>query len=337
MTRRVDVVVIGCGVMGAATARALARAGEEVVVFERFTIPHARGSSHGSARVFRMSYPDPTYVRMMREALPLWRELEDERGEQLLAVTGALNVGARAGELEPSFVAAGVPFEWLDAAESARRFPAVAPAAGLFDPTAGIVAAEQAWLALVSSARAHGAEVVENARASVAVTGGEPVVTVGGEEVRARRVVVTAGPWLGELLPQRSAAVRTTRETVTYYDVGTLDGVPVILDWDDPFVYALPTPAGTLKAGLHHGGPEADPEEDAAPAAATTAVTDGWVRARLGTARRVAEETCFYTTTPDEAFILERDGPVVVGSPCSGHGFKFAPLIGARLAALART
>jgi sarcosine oxidase len=327
--RRVDVAIVGGGVMGCATAWALARRGRSVVVFEQYEIGHARGSSHGSARIFRESYTDPQYVQMMRDALPLWRALEDEAGEQLLSVTGAINVGT----LEPlvdAMAAAGSAFEVLP--DASARFPDVAAVPAVFDPTAGVVHAERAWRAFAARAVAIGAEIIQNTRAQPRVM--EDAVRIA--DVEAGTCVITAGAWVGDLVPD--IAVHTTSETVSYFDVGGAHDLPVILDWSEPLVYAVPETEGWLyKLGRHHAGPAAHPDDARTPDRSVWKHDHQWLARHLPerAPSGVHQETCMYTTTADESFILERRGNVVIGSPCSGHAFKFAPLIGERIADLA--
>ncbi|MCA1830981.1 MAG: FAD-dependent oxidoreductase, partial [Actinobacteria bacterium] len=313
--KRTDVAIIGGGVMGCATAWALARAGREVVLFEQFDIGHARGSSHGSARIFRESYTDPAYVRMMREAIPLWRELEDEAGEQLLAVTGALNLGD-VEPLERAMAEAGSPFEILEGAELTGRFPNVdAGERAIFDPTAGVVFAERAWRAFAAAARAHGATIVQNARATFTVHDDRVDVN----EIKASCVVLACGPWIADLMPD--LPVRTTRETVCYYDAAEL---PVLIEWDRPLVYGLPTPDGIYKAGRHIAGTAVHPGSATTHDEDSARMVDDWMSSRVQSraVRRIGAETCMYTNTEDECFIVRREGRVVVGSTCSGHGFK---------------
>lgn len=334
-------MVVGAGVMGSATAWALAGAGHEVVLVERFRVGHRHGSSHGAARIFRLSYPDPAYVGMMQEAIPLWRRLEEETGETLLTVTGGLDGGVGLERNAAAMEARGVAFERLDGAEVAARFPALAAdrrEAFLYQSEGGIVSAEAAWRAFVASAVARGAEVAEEARV-LAVRPDDEGVEIDTEEggYRARAAVVTAGAWARELLAPAGVdlAVRPTRETVAYFRID--EPVPTMLEWAEGFAYALPNPGHGLKAGEHGIGPEIDPDVKGGPDEASVARLASWIRRRYPAADPEPHlvETCLYTNTADESFILERHGRLVVGSPCSGHGFKFAPLIGERLAALA--
>ncbi len=317
--------------MGLATARALARAGRDVVLCEQFEVGHNRGSSHGGSRIIRLSYPDERWVRLAQEAYPLWRELEAECGRELLDQPGTLDLGGWQANRD-ALAACGAPFEVLDAAEIERRFPIRIEAGrtGLFQADGGIVFADLAVQALLASAATAGADIREQLRVDPIEEDGDGVVAGG---VRARVAIVTAGAWAPALV---GVDATPTRETVSYFSFE--DPVPSTNDYGDGAVvgYALAAPGAGLKAGLHQTGPAIDPDERGEPDPTIAERTAAWVERRfLGTGPAVKVETCLYTTRPNDEFILERRGRVVVGSPCSGHGFKFAPLIGKRLAALA--
>jgi sarcosine oxidase len=340
--RQTEIAVVGAGVMGSATAWALAGAGREVVLLERFRVGHRHGSSHGAARIFRLSYPDAMYIGMMQEALPLWRRLEEETGETILTVTGGLDGGVGLDRNVAAMEARGVPFERLDGTEVAARFPALAADRDepfLFQPEGGTVGADVAWRAFVASALARGAELAEETRV-LAIRPGDDGVEIDTDAggYRARAAVITAGAWARDLLAPAGydLPVRPTRETVAYFHLD--QPVPTLLEWADGFAYALPSPGQGLKAGEHGIGPVIDPDEEGGPDRASVARLGSWIRRRYPAADPQPHlvETCLYTNTSDESFVLERRGRLVVGSPCSGHGFKFAPLIGERLAALAR-
>jgi sarcosine oxidase len=338
-----EVVVVGAGVMGLATAHALALAGRDVVVLERFEVGHDRGSSHGSSRIFRLSYPDAGWVRLCQEALPLWLQLEAEAGETLLERRGTVDLG----DWEPNRTAlaqAGAAHALLGADELRRRFGLNAGAGerALWQPDGGIVHAERAQRALAAGAAGHGALLVEGARVESLAPAPDGVAVDAGESgsYTARAVVVTAGAWASELLTPLGIELRVsvTRETVSYYghDAGEepLPSVIEIANAQEP-AYALAAPGVGVKAGLHHTGAAAAPDDPGAPDGAIAARTAAWVERRFAEATPLGRaETCLYTTTEDEGFVLERHGRVVVGSPCSGHGFKFAPVIGRRLAEL---
>jgi sarcosine oxidase len=321
-----EVVVVGAGVMGLAAARALVQAGRDVVVCEQFELGHDRGSSHGGSRIVRLSYPEERWVRLAQASYPLWRELEAESGTTLFDLHGTLDLG----EWEPNrdaLAALGVPFEVLDAAEIERRFSIRADPGshGLFQEDGGVVFADKAQGAL-----AAGLEIREAHRVDAVEVDGDGV-TAGG--IRARAAVVTAGAWAPRLA--RVDATPTV-ETVSYFDYGR--PLPSVIDTTIGVRsgYALSSPDGSLKSGLHQAGRPADPDEVNPPDRELAARTAAWVERRFGLTEPATRiETCLYTIREGDEFLLERRGRIVVGSPCSGHGFKFAPLIGQRLAELA--
>lgn len=326
-----EVVVIGAGVMGLATARALAHAGRSVVLCEQFEVGHRHGSSHGTSRIVRLSYPDERWVRLAQESYPLWRELESECGQALLVQPGTLDLGDWRANRD-ALAACGAPFEVLEGAEIARRFPIRAgrDGSGLFQPDGGIILADLALQGLLASAAAAGVHVREHLRVDSVAEDGQGVLAGG---VRAQVAVVTAGAWAPALA---GVDATPTRETTSYFSFE--EPVPSVTDGTAGAVmgYALAAPGVGLKAGLHQTGPTADPDEPGAPDGGIAERTAAWVERRFPNAGPVVRaETCLYTTRPNDEFVLGRTGRIVVGSPCSGHGFKFAPLVGKRLAALA--
>jgi sarcosine oxidase len=326
-----EVAVVGAGVMGLATGRALARAGHDVVVLEQFALGHDLGSSHGSARIIRLSYPDTMWVRLAQEAYPHWRELEGEFGRALLDLRGTLDLGDWAPNRD-ALAVCGAPFEVLDAAEIGRRFPIrlESGVSGLFQADGGVVFADFAVEALTVSGAAAGMQIREHHPVDAIEEDGVGVV-VGG--IRAKVAVITAGAWAPAL-----AGVDATpmRETVSYFELD--EPVPSVVDTTAGarLGYALMSPVARLKAGLHHSGRAVDPDERGAADPEVVARTAEWVAHRFrSVGEAVHAETCLYTNRENDEFLLERRGRVVVGSACSGHGFKFAPVVGERLAALA--
>jgi sarcosine oxidase len=323
----VDVAIIGAGVMGLATARALSRAGRHVVVYEQFEPGHTRGSSHGRSRIFRLAYAEPEWVRLAQEALTGWRELENEAGEQLLELDGLIEIVTDLGQSSAAALeACGVVWQRLDRDEVERRFPLRVPRGsfGVLQPEAGIVRADRALAAFARG---------------IDVRYGAPVASPA--DLDAACVVVTAGAWVNDLI-EPPLPVRLTRETVCYFRPADSRPVPAFVSFGPRTggicFYALADPVHGIKAAVHHGGPTViNPRGPGEPDTALVDAITGWVaeHALLADPRPVETQTCLYTTTANEAFILERRGRVIVGSACSGHGFKFAPAIGARLAALA--
>jgi sarcosine oxidase len=322
-------VVVGAGIMGSATAHALARQGRDVLLVEQFEVGHVHGSSHGRSRIVRLAYPELEFVELAKEAFAGWRELEREAGVELLELNGLLELVESTGQSSASALdAAGASYELLDPESARGRWPVGVPNGWtvLFQPEAGIVRADTAHRAFVDRAVANEARLEENTRIRSL------------DEIDANAVVVTAGAWVREFFPD--LPVRVTRETVAYF---RRDGQPLpsVVQLDPATrghaMYSLHDPVHGLKAGAHHAGVEVSPDEPGEADAALVERISQWVARTYPDAdpEPVAAETCLYTTTPDEHFILERRGKVVIGSPCSGHGFKFAPAIGNRLAALA--
>ena len=339
--------MVGAGVMGAAAAWRLAREGRDVVLLEQFQVGHDHGSSHGSARVFRFSYDDARYVGMAMEALPLWRRLEDDCHQHLLTVTGGFDLGSpeRLDAHERALDARAAIWDLVDGGEVSRRFPGVAPPRGskvLFQPDAGVLAADLAVRAFVNAAVSRGAELRERTRVTALRPGRSGVeVATRGDVVHANVVVVTAGAWARPLLAGASIdlPVRPSRETVAYFPVDPGMVLPVFVEWiDGPGpLYALSTPGQGLKTGWHHSGSDTSPDDRGRVDLRIVERMSRWVAERFPGANPTPHhaETCIYTNTADDHLILERKGSVVVGSACSGHGFKFAPLVGERLARLA--
>jgi sarcosine oxidase len=310
-------------VMGLAAAAALARRGQSVDVYEQFELDHARGSSHGRSRIFRLSYPDAEWVRLAQEALPAWRELERSTGEELLVLDGLLELGETS---EAALDACGVAWEAIEPDEVAQRFGVRAEERALLQPEAGYVRADRARHAFLAR---RGFDVHE--RSEVRSLG----------DVDAEVVVVTAGSWAAGLLEPEGIElpVVATRETVAYFRLEQ-ERIPALIEYGrgpGHSMYALRDPQHGLKAGAHMSGRPVDPGQPSEPDDEVVAAVAAWVAERFPAAdpEPVALDTCLYTSTDDERFILERHGRIVVGSACSGHGFKFAPAIGERLAALA--
>jgi len=324
-----EVTVVGAGVVGLATAYELARAGHDVVVYEQFEVGHDRGSSHGRSRIFRLAYAEADWVRLAQEAFEGWRRWEQESGEQLLELHGLIEIVRDLSESSASTLErCGVQWEQLEADEVERRFPVCVPrgSVAMFQPEAGIARAD-----LTLAFLAGALDVRERTPAQRLA------------EVDADVVVCAAGSWARELLAADGIElpVRVTRETVAYFRLSDPRPVPSVVLFKPERhlhdMYALADPEFGLKVGVHHAGPEVGPGGVGGPDPDLVARMEDWVGEvfPLCAPHAVHAETCLYTTTGDERFVLERHGRIVVGSACSGHAFKFAPAVGSRLAQLA--
>ncbi|KJC64009.1 FAD-dependent oxidoreductase [Agreia bicolorata] len=367
MVTRADVVVVGGGAMGSAAAWQLARRGREVTLLERFGPGHTHGASHGASRNFNLSYGDDTYLSLLREALPLWRELEAESGVSVLDQVGLANHGAN-----PAFDAVasalhtyGFEASFLTPEEAGSRWPGIRfDTRVLFMPQAGRLNADAAVSALQRAAASHGAIVRHHSRvAAIRVVSADsvlvdvqPVDAVSGEPsaaietLDARRVVVTLGAWTTKLVGSSVALPQlvVSQEQPAHFAVrdATLswpgfNHAPNPLDPSYDYwysgVYGMFTPGQGVKAGWHGTGAVVDPD-------ARTFVSEP---AQLAALQRYAREwlpgadpdsfveiSCTYTTSPDSNFVVDSAGPLVVGAGFSGHGFKFTPAIGRVLADL---
>jgi sarcosine oxidase len=355
-----DLAVIGLGVMGSAALAAMACRGGHVVGIDRFTPGHDRGSSHGATRVIRLGYFEhPSYVPLVRAAYPLWRELEAESGAPLLTVTGILEMGAAGSDLVAGTLRSarlhGLPHEVLDAAGMMKRFPAFRlpdDFIGVFQPDGGVLQAEPAVAAFQWVACQAGADLrMEERVLGVAPEGDGVRVTTERGEVRAGCAIVAAGPWLKTLLPQLAVPLRVTRQVLAWFapvrhaHQFAADCFPVfLLQNQDGLFYGFPADNTGVKIAKHHHLDEtADPDDcSRTVSAADETVIRSVLKAHVPDADGplVVARTCLYTMTPDGDFILDRmpgRPQIIVASPCSGHGFKFAPLIGEILADLATT
>jgi sarcosine oxidase len=323
----VKAAVVGAGVMGLATTRALAQRGHDVVLYEQFELGHTRGSSHGASRIFRLSYPEAEWVELAQRAYVLWRELEAESGTTLLELEGLVDAER---DVEPRLAALrerGVPHEELTGAEVRDRFGLAYDEQEriVFTADAGIARADRTVRALADGARAAGAEIRDRS----------PVERL--DDVDAEVVVVTAGGWAPRLLADAGIelAAEPSRETVAYFALREETVLPSVIDSLEPNeYYALRAPGVGLKAGWHHSGRPTDPDDDGEVDDEVVEQVSQWVARRFPRAdpTPLSAETCIYTNTVDTSFVCETRGRIVVGSACSGHGFKFAPAVGELLA-----
>jgi sarcosine oxidase len=355
-----DVVVCGLGATGSAALYQLARRGVRVLGLERFAPGHERGSSHGETRIIRLGYFEhPSYVPLVRSAYAKWREIEMAAGRQLLHVTGVAEIGPPDGVLVAGTLASmqrhGLRHEILGAPELMRRFPAFRlppDFVGAVQPDGGFLEAEPSIEAMVGLARAQGAEIRSGETiAAIAPAAGRVRIATDRGTVEAGAAIVALGPWVKALLPDLPAPIRVTRQVMAWFE--PLDPAPLaggrlpvfLIESRHGIHYGFPPSRSPLiKVARHH---HRDQNVDADAYDRTVSAEDEMlIRAAIAehlpaaNGRLIKAKTCLYTVTPDGDFIIDRlrDVPqIVVASPCSGHGFKFAPAIGDILADLATT
>jgi sarcosine oxidase len=352
-----DVVVIGLGAMGSAAVYRLARRGRRVIGIERFRPGHEHGSSHGATRIIRLGYYEhPSYVPLLRRAHDLWRELETAAGRPLLQITGIAEIGPADGKLVAGTLAAArthdLPHAVLAAPEFMRRFPAFripADCVGVLQPDGGILGAERAILAQHELAEAAGAELrTDETVTAIEPRGGGVQVKTDRSTVEAGSAIIAAGPWTTRLLPDLAAPLRVTRQVMAWFQphepmLFAPEKFPVfMIETARGIHYGFPLDnAGVKFAKHHHADETVDPDAcDRSVSAGDEALIRPVLAECLPGAngRLVRAKTCLYTMTPDGDFVIDRlpGAPqIVVASACSGHGFKFAPVIGEILADLA--
>jgi sarcosine oxidase len=356
MNQTFDAIILGLGGMGSAAACHLAARGQRVLGLDRFTPPHDHGSSHGQSRVIRQAYyEDPAYVPLLLRAYELWRQLERDSGKSLLTITGGLMLGTRdSGVVAGSLRSArehGLPHEMLDAAEIRSRFPQFTPepdTVALFEKNAGALRPEEAVRAHLDLAARSGAILRFNEEVTHwEISGGTVRVTTARGNYEAGQLVVAAGPWLGKLLPDLALPLRVERQVQFWFEPGAgiesflPDRFPIWI-WetkDGAHPYGLPAldgASGGVKISLHHGGknPICTPDTiDRTVSEEEIALARQSIATRLPALndRFLRAASCMYTNTPDEHFIIDRHpehSQVLIISPCSGHGFKFCPVVG---------
>jgi sarcosine oxidase len=358
-----DVIVVGLGGMGSAAAAHAAARGRRVLGLEQFQPAHDRGSSHGRSRVIRLAYFEhPAYVPLLRRAYELWRELEARTGRRLLMMTGGLMIGAPDSDVVSGSLRSarqyGIPHEVLDAADIRRRFPPLTPETGqiaFYETEAGVIFPEEAIRAHLDVAAANDADLRFDERVEdwrVRSDGPVEVVT-SRSRYEAARLIIAPGPWAPRLFRSPRLPLEVERQVLYWFEPagGASAFAPgrfPIYIWDvgdGVLFYGFPADGeGHAKVAFHRSAgtrrctPESiersvSREEEQAMRRALQPCLPALA---AGTLARTM--TCMYTLTPDHHFVIgshPEESSVLIASPCSGHGYKFASVIGEILADLA--
>ena len=353
-----DVIVIGVGGMGSATVYELASRGLRVLGLERFDIPNDMGSSHGVNRIIRMAYfEDPSYVPLLRRSYERWRELESASGEQLLHITGSVDVGPEHGEVVAgslqSCIEHDLTHEALTSAELTARFPGFQfpeDWMGVYQPDGGFVMSERSIVSHVFGALERGAEV--RAREAVVEwqsTGGRVVVQTTRGSYEAGALVITGGAWAGPLLPSLHHLVVPERQVLGWFqplDVAHFlpGSCPVVIgDFEEGAYYCIPVfGIPGFKIGRFHHLNEVTTAEDLNRECSDE--DEAVLRQALAryfpgaNGPTLSLKACMFTNTPDGHFIIDAapgSPNVFVAAGFSGHGFKFCSVVGEIMADLA--
>jgi sarcosine oxidase len=353
-----DVILAGLGAMGSATAFHLAgRKGLRVLALDRHHPPHTLGSTHGGTRIIReTSFEHPRYVPLVRRAYQCWRSIEAATGRPLLTITGGVFIGAPAGPFvaksKESADIHGVPYEMLAPAEIRRRFPTFRPeegTVGFFEPGAGILGPETCVQACLDYARAGGVDVKFDEPVEHWEVDGEGVtVTTPRGRYSAAKLLLATGPWMLDTLRRVGVAVTAERIVMHWFapapDPRAFDAArcPLAL-WEfgpNAAFASFPIEGGEIKTTIHHGGEPTTPDtvrRDVGPdeIASMRAMLERFLPDANGAHRRSA--VCLYTNVAGGDFLIDvhpEHRQVLLASPCSGFGFKFASAIGELLAGL---
>ena len=359
MSERCDVAVVGIGATGSAVLHELATRGVDVIGIEQFDPGHDHGSSHGESRILRLSYFEhPSYVPLLVEARQRWMALDrDSTGEKLFVETGCLEIGPPNAELVRRSLDASrrhhLEIFELTGGEIERQFPAFRVPRdwfGIFQPHGGFLRPEMAIRRHVDLALRHGARLMTKTRLQrlESLAGGVRLVLPDGD-LMAGTVVVTAGAWTKQLVPESRIPLTISRQVVGWFEprntpLFEVGRFPVfLLATAQDAYYGFPNIGSGFKIASHVVGPSLD----AAEALRQNAGAEDERRLRIplgqylpdADGRCLRMQTCMYTNTPDGHFLLDRaahDARIVIGSACSGHGFKFAPVLGDILADMAQ-
>jgi sarcosine oxidase len=356
---RFDVVIVGLGAMGSAAAFHLARRGAKILGLDQFSPPHTNGSSHGETRVIREAYFEhPSYVPLVQRAYSLWEQLESESGEELYRKTGGLMLGAADSTVVRGSICSArehrLPHEILDSGAIRSRFPGLNPGPAMqavLEPRAGILFPEKCVAAHLRLAAASGAAIRTNEKA-VRWDQQKEGIKVGTDRGTyfAKKLILAAGPWLRELVQGFCSDFLIERQVLLWFQATdpclfTPDCFPIHLWEYEPgkMFYGFPDLGTGVKVAFHHQG------DSTTPATVDRNVARRDIDSMRALLRRflpcangefLRGTVCLYTNTPDGHFLIDTlpGAPnVLVASPCSGHGFKFASAVGEVLAEIVLT
>lgn len=354
-----DCIVLGTGGIGSAALLSAAKKGWNVLGIDQFGPAHNRGSSHGQTRMIRTAYFEhPNYVPIVQRAFEKWDELQKSAGVQLIRRTGLLQVGYEDGVVIPGVLKSandfGLPIERLSPQQIQERFPLIKPNddhLGIFEEQAGVLFVEKCVAAMIKLAKAEGAKYLANSKVLGWAVDSDGAIRVqtAGEEFCTRRLIIAAGAWSAGLLGQLELPLRLMRKQQQWFQSDRVEGhvetgFPCFFveteerDW----FYGMPAIDKLgMKIAEHTGGQDLASADELETELNQKDVerVQGFVDRHLqfGRSRVIYHAACMYTMTPDEHFVLDQHpvySQVAFAAGMSGHGFKFAPMIGEQLVSL---
>lgn len=349
-----DVIVLGAGSMGISAGYYLARQNKKVLLVDAFDPPHTKGSHHGSTRIIRHAYGEgEQYVPLALRAQELWLDLEREIGQQLFFQTGVLNIGDPETDFIKGVIRSAqrydLPLEVLRSEEIQKRWPGFSlpdHLVGGFEATSGVLKSEEAIRSYRQLAERHGATILTHTKVNdISIREDGVTIVANGQAYEADRLIVTVGAWAANLLPSLNLQLPLTpvRKVIAWYKVdeaeynGTRFPAFTFHLSDGSQYYGFPSIEGAgLKVGRHDGGIQINPDEELAEFGTYQEdeqdLTNLLSRYISGTEKVLDYgKACMYSLTPDENFIIDLhpDHPhVAIAAGFSGHGFKFASVVG---------
>jgi sarcosine oxidase len=354
-----DIIVLGLGANGSSALYHLSNTNRRILGIDRYAPPHSFGSSHGESRIIRQAYfENPVYVPLVRAAYALWEDIEKEAGTRLFQKTGGLMLGN-----EESSVVAGsrlsaethnIAYEFLGSADLQKHFPAFRPSpdtVGLLEKEAGILFPAECIKAFLARAAANNADIRFNeAVLGITPKNGKVEVTTSKGKYVTEKMIISAGAWTSELLPELQLPLSVERQVLFWFANGRRKGHSNFLPANMPIFiweylparlfYGFPDLGNGIKVAHHHAGRSIRPDEMALDTGREE------ISEMQGIANKYLDmeaifttsDVCMYTNTPDENFIIDfhpAHKNIIIASPCSGHGFKFSSLTGKLLCDMA--
>lgn len=357
-----DVIVVGLGAMGSAATYQLAKSGAKVLGIDRFSPPHSFGSSHGDTRITRLAIGEgEEYTPLAKRSQELWREAERETGYELLVQCGELLITAKgAGQhgiesfIEPTFAAAerhNIPFEKLDTDQLRARFPQFKIGGneeGYYEPNGGYVWAERTVQTYIELSKKYGAAINTHEQVLSFQDGEEVEVQTDKGRYRSKKLIITAGPWINELVTDFPELFKIYRQVLYWFDLNdgyyeTYKNMPTFI-WlfnNADQIYGFPAvdgKKGGIKVATEDYTATTDPNDVNRDVSEdeVNSIYSKYIKEYLPGVSSVCirSATCMYTVTPDSKFVIDyhpKYSNIIVASPCSGHGFKHSAAIGEAL------